>query len=159
MSIVHVASYMISYAQVCGLELTQMQLQKLLFLTEIEGYRRYEKSILKGTKFTAFDHGPVVKTLYPYVSEIGSLPLSPFVSEYEHEIDDELKGTIEFVVNKYARYSASYLRNYTHHFYSWKDHFQEDMPASKIKEDARIINEAVALADEGYNRVKDLILD
>jgi len=150
---------MISYAQESGLELTQMQLQKLLFLTEVEGYRRYDKSILKGTKFTAFDHGPVVKSLYPYVSEIGSLPLSPFVTEYEHGIDNELKETIEYIVNKYARYSASYLRNYTHHFYSWKDHFQEDMPALKIKEDAEIINAAVALADEGYKRVKDLVLD
>ena len=157
MNTVKVSSYIIKKASESGLEITQMQLQKLLFLVELESFKRYDKSIIDDD-FTSFEHGPIIKSIYPYVSEKGSLPLNPFVDNI-FITNEENKELIDFIIDKYAKYSASYLRNYTHHFYSWKNHFQEIMPKSEIRKDAMIINKAIKEVDEAYNKVKDLILD
>ena len=157
MDTIKLASCIIEKASDCGLEITQMQLQKLLFLVEVESFKRYDKPLLNDD-FTSFKHGPILKSLYPYVAEKGSLPLKPFCDDVS--ISDEKENQIiDFVINKYAKYSASYLRNYTHHFYSWKNHFQETMPKSAIREDAKIINKAINDAEDAYNQVKDLVLD
>jgi len=157
MTTINIANYIIKKASDSGLEITQMQLQKLLFLIEVESFKRYDKPLLSDN-FTSFEHGPIIKSLYPYVSEKGSLPLEPFCNDVSIE-DKKENEIIDFIVNKYAKYSASYLRNYTHHFYSWKNHFQEIMPKSAIREDAIIINKAMYDVENAYNKVKDLILD
>ena len=157
MNTVKISSYIIQQVRESGLEITQMQLQKLLFLVELESFKRYDKSLIEDD-FTSFEHGPIVKSLYPYVAEKGSLPLEPFEENVIIHNDAE-RELIDSVVFQYAKYSASYLRNYTHHFYSWKEHFQKIMPKEKIREDAKIVNLAISEADEAYNKVKDLILD
>lgn len=156
MKAVELSSYIIKYAKSLDLELTQMQLQKLLFLTEIESFKRFDKPLID-EDFMSFDHGPVITSLYSYVSEQGSLPLNPFVDI--HIDDKKLRDSIEFVVNKYAKFSASYLRNYTHHFYSWENYRNKIMSKEAIKRDCEIIKEAEFLAQSEYEKVKDLILD
>ena len=157
MDTIKLASYIIEKASDSGLEITQMQLQKLLFLVEVESFKRYDKAFLNDN-FTSFDHGPIITSLYPYVAEKGSLPLEPFYDNVSIS-DEKDKQIIDFVINKYAKYSASYLRNYTHHFYSWKNHFQEKMPKDAIRKDAKIINKAINDVEDAYNQVKDLVLD
>jgi len=157
MNTVKVASYIIQKASNDGLEITQMQLQKLLFLVELESFKRYDTAFLDDD-FTSFEHGPIVKSIYPYVAEKGSLPLEPFEENVIIE-DSKYKDILDFIIEKYARYSASYLRNYTHHFYSWRENFQKIMPKAEIRNDAIIINRAIRDADSAYLQVKDLVLD
>ena len=157
MNTIEISSYIIKKASVNGLETTQMQLQKLLFLVELESFKRYDRPFIEDD-FTSFEHGPIVKSIYPYVSEKGSSPLEPFIDNISIENTQD-KELVDFIINKYAKYSASYLRNYTHHFYSWKNHFQEIMPKSEIRKDAIIINKAIEDVDLAYEKVKDLILD
>ena len=157
MNAIKLSSYIIDTALKLGLEISQMQLQKLLFLIELESFKRYDKSLID-EQFTSFEHGPVIKSIYPYVAEKGSLPLEPFEDNVILQ-DSSIKEIVDDIVDKYAKYSASYLRNYTHHFYSWKEHFQQTMPKEKIREDAKILNKAIQDANNAFDKVKDIVLD
>ncbi len=157
MNAIDLSSYILDTTSKSELEITQMQLQKLLFLIELESFKRTGKSLID-ENFSSFEHGPVIKALYPYVAEKGSSPLKPFIENVVLK-DDSTKTIVDYIINKYAKYSASYLRNYTRHFYSWKNHFQEIIPKEKIKEDAQIVNQAIQDSNEAYEKVKDLSLD
>lgn len=97
--------------------ITNLKLQKLLYYAQ--GYfLARKKEPLFNEDFLAWEHGPVIRSIYNEYKVNGSKGI-----EYEEDfcvnIDIETERILEDVYEKYGQYTAWKLRNMTHEESPW----------------------------------------
>lgn len=117
-----VANYFLSQVDAeVGDSLSNLKLQKLVcyaqgFHLAINGEKLFPEEI------QAWEHGPVVPSLYRQFRQHGAEPIPPpengiFLDDYPKDIRDLL----DEVTSVYGQFSASKLRNMTHEETPWKE--------------------------------------
>jgi uncharacterized phage-associated protein len=108
-------------------DITQMKLHKLLYF--IQGF---SLALLNRKAFMepieAWDHGPVVRDVYDMFKVHGKGVLPRPDEAGVPDVDEELAGVIDEVLDLYGQYSAWKLRNLTHIEGPW----QETTPGQEI---------------------------
>lgn len=113
-----VASYFI--AKACALpenDLTNLKLQKMLYYAQVEHITQYSGngSVLFADQIEAWQYGPVIPSVYNWLSQCGSYTISDFDIELaETSFSGDLKGFLDDVFNRYIRHSAWALVDETH---------------------------------------------
>lgn len=119
-----IANYFLEKAFKEGRDITQMKLQKLVYIAygwnlAVNGERLFEESI------QAWDHGPVIPSLYHEFKDFGSEPISKksmifdldtFDSYYPqiNESDYDVSLVLKTVWESYKQFSSAALRRKTH---------------------------------------------
>ena len=119
-----VANYMLDRAEDEGVPISQMKLQKLVYIAygwvlALLDRKLFEEPVL------AWKHGPVIRSLYDEFKHFGSDPIGMKSAEFDLDAqqlteprlsgeDDDVQVVLEKVWEIYKRYSASDLRNKTH---------------------------------------------
>lgn len=146
----HVANFMLDHAEDEGREISPMKLLKLVYI----GYG-WVLAVLDDKLFDepiyAWEHGPVIRSLYDEFKHYGSNPIdlpstqldldtAEFLVPRISKDDDETNVVLEKVWDIYKRFSAASLRNKTHeHGSPWHQVYKEDVrnieiPDNLIKE-------------------------
>ena len=99
--------------------ITNLKLQKLLYYAQ--GYYLAQKGVpLIKEDFLAWEHGPVIRTIYDRFKVHGSNGIE-YEEDYEEKIDEETNSILMKVYNHFAQYSAWTLRDMTHSETPWKN--------------------------------------
>lgn len=134
-----------------GEYITNMKLQKMLYFVQGLSLAIKGKPVFKEA-LQAWLHGPVVKSVYSKYKVCGH----DTIEDVEPVIvDEETSALLEFVYQRYGKYSASELRKITHAQSPYKKHYQESknniIPLPDIK--AEFLKEKDALiADFNTNK-------
>lgn len=124
MSMMSLAKHIIAVAQKEEIKITNLQLQKVLYFTIINGLKEglITKMWLKkeyDEKFLVWRYGPVVETVYEHYSIFGASPI--FLSESENE-----KYTyLNCIINTLLKEKISRLVRDSHTHSHWKNHETE----------------------------------
>lgn len=99
--------------------MTQMYLHKLMYYAQgwcigIKGRPLY------GAELQAWQHGPVVKSLYPKFADYGSDAISRHEACEPDDLTVEEREHIDWVWAEYGKYSAMQLRHMTHREPPWQ---------------------------------------
>jgi uncharacterized phage-associated protein len=107
-----------------------MKLQKILYYAQ-GAFLAVKEVPLFNDEIVAWEHGPVVLSVYDIYKEFGDMPiLTKYKKQSEFsEIDEKL---LTVLYEKYNRYTASELRNMTHNESPWINAF----PNGTITQDA-----------------------
>lgn len=119
-------------AQTTGEYITQLKLQKLLFLIQSRGVKVNGKAVFI-EPILHWEYGPVVQSVYNEYKEYGSRPIeyAPLTN-----FDKETERLLESVYSFYEQYSASGLVTIAHKKNSWKDTERgEEMTLEMISQD------------------------
>ncbi|TAE80908.1 MAG: DUF4065 domain-containing protein [Alphaproteobacteria bacterium] len=120
-----IANRIIQIALDDGKRLTPMQLIKLTYIA-YTWYYAWKGRRLFDEKIEAWQHGPVIPSLYHEFKRFGSKEITEFAKELDEneklsvpdigdsEDDMKLLGMLHEVWQEYGHYSASKLRNLTH---------------------------------------------
>lgn len=104
--------------------MTQMKLHKLLYYAQgvslaVNGGPLFEDDLL------AWAHGPVVRAIYDEYKGTRTIDdelTNEQVNDFDAISEDTTaEGVLEAVYDRYSEYSASQLRNMTHHEAPWKE--------------------------------------
>jgi uncharacterized phage-associated protein len=144
-----IANVMLSFASNDGLKLSNLKLQKLLYLAHGFLLSEENRPLVKGG-FEAWAYGPVSRTAYHAFKQFDSTPITspamrfdPVNRVYENidvEIDQRAVFAIEEVVRIFGRWPEFDLVEYTH---------QPGSPWSITIEDAKdAANVGMVIADE-----------
>lgn len=111
-----VALYMISSLY----EVTNMSLQKLLYYYKALGYLFHKRQILQ-EECEAWVHGPVFVMIYEKYKEFGREPIKNEFQEVDFEklLTDEERELCDYVLDNFAIYNGSILREFTHRERPW----------------------------------------
>jgi uncharacterized phage-associated protein len=98
-----------------GWTVSNLQLQKLMYLAQMIHMGRNDgKRLFKGT-FQAWDYGPVESNLYHKVKGFGSGPIPSVFSEaLAFEDDDPRRKVMDDVCERFLKFSAGDLVDITH---------------------------------------------
>ena len=97
-----------------GDHITHLKLQKLIYYAQGFHLAMYDTPFFKDP-ILAWDHGPVVKTIYEKYKEYGSMPIPPDrESDLDEVFTEQQRALLEDVCNVYGQFSAWKLRNMTH---------------------------------------------
>lgn len=148
------ANFTLDYAEECGLELTNLSLQKLLYFTHGWFYSIFEEPLVKN-KFEAWQYGPVQRVIYDQFKICRDSPvrglrakyIDPLTGQSEYrapKIDPNHAFVIRCILDKYTKYSASELVRESHAEdspweYVWKQAEDTVYPGMKIP-DALILD-------------------
>ena len=121
--------------------ITHIKVQKLLYYAQGFYLALYGRKLF-GDKIYAWEHGPVVKTVYGELKEYGNRFIATLPKDFsERDFDKDTREFLEEVHLVYGQYSAARLRNMTHEAGSpWDQVFQGktkkdvEIPAKMIKE-------------------------
>ena len=129
-----------------GSPISQMKLQKLLYLAHGIYLAQYDKPLIKES-FQAWKYGPVIPSIYDQYKFYGSEPISnttwlkPFYNNTESiELDNKSVSLINNVLERTKNISAGQLSNWTHKENSpWYKNFREGVydiiiPNKEIKD-------------------------
>lgn len=105
--------------------ITNMKLQKLLYLAQGFHLAIYGKRLFK-SDIKAWDHGPVVPTIYHEYKKYYKDPIPVDASFDASMIDRKVQGLLDEVYNVFGIYSAYELRNLTHQDSAWKKAFNSE---------------------------------
>ena len=114
----YAANNMIRRANEQGVNLTNLKLQKLLYILYAKYYVE-TKDALFSNRFEAWQYGPVLSDIYEIFKEEGSKP----ITEYRPDANGKVLvvseagvfgACFDYIWGKYARQSASYLVDMTH---------------------------------------------
>lgn len=100
--------------------ITHMQLQKLLYYVQGWSLAWTGQPMFKG-EIQAWEHGPVVVSLYPSFKEFGATPLPTPADGAGSSLTPDERRRIESVWGRYGRYSAPHLREMTHKEAPWRE--------------------------------------
>lgn len=96
-------------------DITNLQLQKLLYLSQMFHMGRNNGEPLMDAKFEAWDYGPVEPSLYHRVKIFGSGNISDVFTEARRFGDDDpRRDLLDEVCNKFLEFSAGELVDITH---------------------------------------------
>ncbi|AYQ57739.1 hypothetical protein MS2017_2085 [Bathymodiolus thermophilus thioautotrophic gill symbiont] len=138
-SAITIANKFIDLAKDKGKYLTNMQLQKMVYIAH--GYNL----ALRGTKLyyedtRAWNFGPVVPELYEQLRQYGSNEVTKSIgSDNAEELDEDSLEIVKAVYENYKQYSGMQLSNLTHKentpwSKSWKNNKYGVIPADDIYE-------------------------
>ena len=107
------ANYMLYIMSDAFDDLTNMKINKLLYFAQGHYLSKYKKPLFQDA-FEAWEHGPVIPSVYAKYKKYGDEPIKEYdiadIPEMPKEIDDILFG----IARKYGTLTASALRNKTH---------------------------------------------
>ncbi len=98
--------------------ITHMQLQKLMYYVQGWSLASRGKPLFVG-RIEAWEHGPVVRGLYPKFADYQSRPIPRREASDAGPLTEEERGLIESVWARYGQYSAPRLRAMTHGEAPW----------------------------------------
>ena len=108
-----------------GWTVSNLQLQKLMYLAQMIYMGRNDgKPLFDGT-FQAWDYGPVEPNLYHQAKAFGAGPIRPsFSRALEFKDDDPRRKVMDDVCNRFLKYSAGDLVDITHSDKgAWAEHY------------------------------------
>lgn len=108
-----VANYMLYIMGGAFDDLTNMKINKLLYFAQGYFLKKYGKALFDD-KIEAWDHGPVVPTVYNAYKTYGDKPIQCYDADLASRVSPEAEEILFDVARKYGRYTASTLRNKTH---------------------------------------------
>ena len=109
-----------------GDNITNLKLQKLVYYAQGFHLATFE-SALFDDEIRAWQHGPVVPTLYRTYSHLRAQAI-PTPDDFNPMcIDTETRELLEDVYGVYGQYSAWGLRNLTHEEAPWRETAQNDV--------------------------------
>lgn len=112
-SALQVANEIIKEGRAVGLQFTQMQLLKLVYIAH-GWYLAATNTPLIGDEIQAWKYGPVIPNLYSEISKYGSNPIPGEILCVDGSFDSTSKRVINFVVRNYGKLSAFKLSEITH---------------------------------------------
>jgi len=117
----HVAVYFLSLVDNdCGDSVSNLKLQKLVYYAQ-GVYLALRDKPLFNDKIFAWEHGPVVPSLYKFYSHHGSTDI-PKPSKVDYSIyNKKAREVMDDVYKVFGQFSAWKLRNMTHEEPPWKD--------------------------------------
>lgn len=98
---------------------THMRLQKLLYYAQGWCLASRGEPLFEGT-IEAWQHGPVVREVYPEFADYRGGPIPPSEASEQSELSEQDRIVIEWVWRQYGRYSATELRRKTHSEPPWR---------------------------------------
>jgi uncharacterized phage-associated protein len=111
------AALLLKEAEIAGLSLSNLQLQKLLYLAHGVHLARYGRPLIN-ERFQAWRYGPVNENLYHQLKYFGASPVPPdhpVVADLEHfSCDDDARRSIADVVAAFGNLTAQKLVAITH---------------------------------------------
>lgn len=123
-----VANYILDVAKKRGFEITDMQLQKIVFFAHAVYFNQHHKPLISDPVM-AWKHGPVIPSLYQAFRSFGNRPITTRAVEVEFgdwkddltivepqiQPDDcETKEFLKDAVERLGKYSAWRLREVSH---------------------------------------------
>lgn len=108
-----VANYMVYIMSDALDDLTNMKINKLLYLAQGHYLAKYGKPLFDD-RIEAWDHGPVVPPVYYAYKSLGDRPIKDYNPDIVDQITPEAEEILFGVARKYGGYTASYLRKMTH---------------------------------------------
>jgi uncharacterized phage-associated protein len=149
-----VANFTLEFADLRGLKLTNLALQKLLYFVNGWFFSIYDAPLIKN-KFEAWQYGPVQRVIYDQFKSFGDSTIKDVRAMYidamtgepvykKPHIDPAHAEVIESVLEKYVRYTAGQLVQESHvedgpWEYVWQQAEEAVYPGMKIP-DALILD-------------------
>ena len=99
--------------------ITNLKLQKLLYYAQGCCLAKYDKCLFN-YDFLAWEHGPVIKTIYNKYKKYGSTGIQ-YDEDYNEIIDEATKNFLMRVYQHFGQYTAWKLRDMTHQERPWKE--------------------------------------
>lgn len=127
-----VAKYLVQLAEreVEPEPLTSMRLQKLLYY--VQGWSLgLRQTAMFGEAIEAWQHGPVVPEVYRAFSAYQNNPITGFADDPCRSLTAADRELIESVWAGYRKYSASGLRDMTHHETPWLESWSRNTPGGR----------------------------
>ncbi|MDQ1637556.1 MAG: hypothetical protein QOF62_895 [Pyrinomonadaceae bacterium] len=122
----HVAAYFLAKAaQEDGEFISNLKLQKLLYYAQ-GSHLALDKGPLFPESTSAWNHGPVVTSVYHKYKEFGASPLSPPEDFDVSQYSEELQEFLDEVYSVYGQFSAGKLRKMTHEEPPWIEAFENN---------------------------------
>ena len=117
-----------------GNAISNMKLQKLLYFAQGHALAVLGKPLFDDD-FEAWEHGPVIPSLYRSYKQFGGNQIPPPPSVDMSRFSQEEKDLLEDVWDTYGIYSAWGLRNLSHSTKPWIDHkaAQDVIPKEEMK--------------------------
>lgn len=125
-----IASYLLTLVGAEDNDVSNLKLQKLCYYAQglITAMRGGER--LFSEDLAAWDHGPVVPSLYRKFKVHGSQPIPRIVDFDINQIDDKDRLAINDIYEYYGQYSPWRLRNMTHEERPWIEAYNGDKKIS-----------------------------
>ncbi len=101
--------------------ISNMKLQKLLYFAQGHALAVLGKSLF-AEEFEAWEHGPVLPSIYKKYKKYGAEKITPPTSLNLKNFTAEEKNLLDQVWQVYGGYSAWGLRNLSHNTPPWKNH-------------------------------------
>jgi len=117
------ANFFIDKAKSEQITLTNLKLQKLMFIGFGWVYALTEKDLTDGEGFQAWQHGPVLPSIYHQMKRYGDKPISESATDYDSDENkvyipvirtSDTKNILSKVWDIYKSFSAWSLRDLTH---------------------------------------------
>lgn len=124
-------------------DVTQMKLHKLMYLAQANFLSSVDNRLF-ASDIEAFEHGPVIKELYPHFRHYGRSVIVVASDEAAWQAKDSVrnhlpqdtKEFLDLVWEKYGDYSASELRKLTHSQSPWLHAYKSGHRHCKIDDDS-----------------------
>ena len=118
-----IANFFLDHAESRGVPVTIMSLLKLIYFAHGWHLARYEKPLVKN-RFEAWQHGPVVRSVYECFQGIGNRPIQNRATRFdpltatsaqaEYELSEEERTFLSQIFDAYADLHAFRLSELTH---------------------------------------------
>lgn len=108
-----VANFMVYIMADAFDDLTNMKINKLLYFAQGHYLREYGKPLFDD-RIEAWNHGPVVPSVYDAYKSYGDAPIREYDMSTIDDITPEAERILFGVARKYGKYTASSLRTMTH---------------------------------------------
>ncbi|WP_411838700.1 Panacea domain-containing protein [Paracoccus sp. ME4] len=121
-----------------GWTVSNLQLQKLMYLAQMIYMGRHGGKPLFDGSFQAWDYGPVEPNLYHKVKGFGSSAIKPvFTEALSFKVDDPRRKVLDDVCKRFLSYSAGDLVDITHWSGgAWAEHYIPRARNNGIPDDA-----------------------
>ena len=139
-NIINDSYYLINMFHKDGKEVTQLHIQKLMFLFEAYYMNKYSVDKLYNCDYLAWDFGPVVTHLYKTFKKYGKndIVITDEEREIGNSISSEKKETLEEIYNTFKNFKAIQLVNFTHAEGSpWKKVWEKEKYSKISKKDMK----------------------
>jgi uncharacterized phage-associated protein len=110
--------------------ITNLKLQKLLYYAQGCYLAQKGENLFK-EDFLAWEHGPVIRTIYDKFKKFGANGIQ-YEDDYEEKIDEDTITLLKRVYNKFGQYTAWKLRDMTHQETPWKETRRNSVIDKKI---------------------------
>lgn len=106
-----------------NIKITNLKLQKLMFIAYGWILALLGKDLTQGESFQAWQHGPVLPSIYHEMKRYGGMPLTDYATDYDTDTnqifhpsiqDDQVLNILNKVWDIYKKFSAWSLRDLTH---------------------------------------------